>query len=82
MRRNGLKLTGIIICAITAAAGCTDPVRVTNPQQTSAGTPSFDGGGWFGTGNRTDTTTTNPTATSQGEPEVTADGGGWFGTGN
>lgn len=80
MNSNGKKLA-IFVCSIFAAAGCADAASVTAPPRNVADSPSFDGGGWFGTGNRNDSTTTNPPATSQ-EPRVTADGGGWFGTGN
>jgi hypothetical protein len=81
MHRIGKKLT-ILACSIVAAAGCADAASVTAPPRSAAETPSFDGGGWFGTGNRTDTATTNPSANSEEEPQVTAEGGGWFGTGN
>jgi hypothetical protein len=81
MHNKGRKLTGILVCTILTTAGCADSASITAPSRSAAESPSFDGGGWFGTGNRTDSTTTNPSATSQEEPHVT-DGGGWFGTGN
>ena len=82
MHSTGKKLT-ILVCSIFAAGGCADAANVTAPPRIVAESPSFSGGGWFGTGNRSDSTTTNPIGTSQGEPEVvSADGGGWFGTGN
>ena len=83
MQSTGKKLM-ILVCSIFAAGGCADAATITAPPRTLAGSPSVDvGGGWFGTGNRTDSTTTTQSGTSQEEPEVvTADGGGWFGSGN
>jgi len=81
--QTGKKLTGILVCAIVAAAGCTDAADLTGPRQMVAESPLFDGGGWVGSGNRNDSTTTNPTtpSTSTEEPGVTL-GGGWVGSGN
>jgi hypothetical protein len=81
MHRTGKMLT-VLVCGIFAAARCADAASITAPPRSPGETPSFDGGGWFGTGNRTDSTTVDPSATSQEEPKVTLDGGGWFGTGN
>ena len=81
MHSTGKKLT-ILVCSVFAAAGCADAASITAPPRSAAESPAFDGGGWFGTGNRTDSTTRNPSATSQEEPQLTADGGGWFETGN
>ena len=77
----------ILACTIFTTAGCADAAKITAPTRTVPGSSSFDvGGGWFGTGNRTDstTTTTSAPAASQNEAELgtAADGGGWFGSGN
>jgi len=74
----------ILVCSVFAAGGCVDAASITAPPKIVTQSPSFDGGGgWFGTGNRTDSTTTTQSSTVQEEPEiVTADGGGWFGSGN
>jgi hypothetical protein len=80
---NSRKRLAILVCTIFAAGGCADAANLTAPPRTVAESPSFNGGGWFGTGNRTDSTTIAPTGTSQVEPkEGITDGGGWFGTGN
>lgn len=81
-------LIAILLCALTAAAGCGDAADVTAPSTSVAESPLFDGGGWVGSGNRTDTTSTNPTSTSTPSGTSTEDdpgtgrGGGWVGSGN
>jgi hypothetical protein len=82
MNGTGRKFA-ILVCSIVAIGGCADAESITAPPRMVSGTPAFDtGGGWFGTGNRTDSTATTPSSSSQGGTVVTADGGGWFGTGN
>lgn len=79
MHSTGKKLT--ILACVLAVGGCADAASVTAPPRSGADSPAaFDGGGWFGTGNRSDSTSTPPQ--QQSEPQETADGGGWFGTGN
>jgi hypothetical protein len=82
------RLAALILAA--AFAGCADAARVTGPQQQPAG-PSFNGTGWFGSGNRSDstaaptnsTTITSSTLEAPGDSALAAaNGTGWFGSGN
>lgn len=68
MHSMGKKFT-IFVCSIFATAGCADAASVTASAPIEAESPSFDaGGGWFGTGNRSDSTFVHPDGESQGVP--------------
>lgn len=79
----GKKLTGILIAGAIAASGCADPAGLTGPRRPVSEKPAFDGIGWAGSGNRTET---DSTASSQSVTTTTtaeaASGLGWAGSGN
>jgi hypothetical protein len=64
------KLAAILIGSLFAATACADGTNITG-QRVAPGAPAYDGSGWAGSGNRTDSTTT-----------TTSDGSGWAGSGN
>lgn len=59
------KLTGLLIITLLASSGCGDAASVTDARDSADTAPAFDGIGWAGSGNRSDSTGT-PTATSTG----------------
>ncbi len=68
----GKNLTAILIGSMIAAAGCADGGTVTGSDTKAPHAPAYDGIGWAGSGNRTDTDSTSSSAT----------GIGWAGSGN
>lgn len=84
------RLAVLVLAAAAAVAGCVDGASVTEPQMQPVG-PSFDGTGWFGSGNRSDSTapptnsatnTSAPLAAPGDSGQAAVEGTGWFGSGN
>jgi hypothetical protein len=72
------KLAAILMGSmLAAAAGCADEAHVTGPR-TASDAPAYDGSGWAGSGNRTesDSTTAADSISTGGR------GSGWAGSGN
>lgn len=63
------KLSAILFGTLLAAA-CADGGQITEPPLRAPDAPALDGIGWAGSGNRSDSTATEPT------------GSGWAGSGN
>jgi hypothetical protein len=74
------KLTAVLIATVLGAASCADANDVTG---VPAG-PVYDGIGWAGSGNRSDSTQVNNTTTTSSEPDSIASpaGIGFAGSGN
>lgn len=88
--RLGNKLSILVVLSI-GAAGCADGNKVVGPRRAAPDAPAYDGSGWAGSGNRSETDSTSAAAgigwVASGNLTVTDSattqtGTGWAGSGN
>ena len=84
-RRLPFLVVGFLMCAATA---CSDST-LTAPERAAPGMPSYDGGGWTGSGSRIEQQDSSAiTSDFDGTSSTVADstgagrGGGWTGSGS
>lgn len=82
MRKIRYVVAALSIAVVFASASCTNAPTNVDPDFPFG--PSFDGGGGFGSGNRTDTVPKIESATVEGTTaaDTAGRGGGGFGSGN
>lgn len=83
------KKLSAILFGCMLAAGCSDSAQMTEPRLQAPDAAAFDGIGWAGSGNRSDSTALQPAGTGStgggnlvGSDSTSFMGIGWAGSGN